>query len=198
MMYGFAGASTSPATGMINTRPEVAMPDDQAIDKASFLADFGGIFEHSPWVAEQAWDQGVRSSSAEQLHAAFSAVIRGADRDRQLALLRAHPQLASAIADPEELTAESRGEQLGAGLDQCSAAEFEEFSRLNSTYSDTFGFPFIIAVKGLSRAQILESFRVRILNTPEEEFAAALEQVIRIGKFRLQDTAATKEMGHDL
>ena len=165
------------------------------MDKASFLARFGGIFEHSPWIAAQVWEQGLHSGELQELHAAFSKVIRNADREDQLALLRAHPQLASAIASGEELTAESRGEQRGAGLNQCSAAEFEEFEYLNSTYTDKFGFPFIIAVKGLGREQILKSFRARLANTPEEEFTEALEQVIRIGKFRLRD--ATSNTGSD-
>jgi len=126
-----------------------------------------------------------------ELHMAFSEVIRSANLEQQLALLRAHPQLASAIASGEELTAESRDEQRGVGLDQCNVAEFNEFEYLNSTYSDKFGFPFIIAVKGLGREQILECFRTRLANAPEEEFTEALEQVIRIGKFRLQDGAET-------
>ena len=167
------------------------------MDKASFLARYGGIFEHSPWIAVQVWEQGLDSGGLQELHAAFSEVIRSANREQQLALLRAHPQLASAIASGEELTAESRGEQRGAGLDQCTTAEFKEFEYLNSTYSDRFGFPFIIAVKGLGRAQILESFRARLANTAEDEFAEALEQVIRIGKFRLQESAQKQEAIHD-
>jgi 2-oxo-4-hydroxy-4-carboxy-5-ureidoimidazoline decarboxylase len=157
------------------------------MDKAPFLALYDGIFEHSPWIATQVWEQGLHSGELQELHAAFSEVIRNADREDQLALLLAHPQLASAIASGEELTAESRGEQRGAGLDQCSAAEFKEFEHLNSTYSDRFGFPFIIAVIGLGREQILESFRARLSNAAEDEFQEALEQVIRIGKFRLQE-----------
>ena len=161
------------------------------MDKATFLARFGSVFEHSPWIAARVWEQGRSSGNVHELHMAFSEVILSADRERQLALLRAHPQLASAIASGEELTAESRDEQCGAGLDQCNVAEFNEFEYLNSTYSDKFGFPFIIAVKGLGREQILESFRARLANTPAEEFTEALEQVIRIGKFRLQDGAET-------
>ena len=165
------------------------------MDKASFLARYGRIIEHSPWIAAQVWDLGLPSDELQELHAAFSKVIRNAERGQQLALLRAHPQLASAIASGEELTVESRGEQRGAGLDQCSAAEFKEFGLLNSAYSDKFGFPFIIAVKGLGREQILESFRVRLANAPEDEFNEALEQVIRIGKFRLQDS--TEKTGNE-
>jgi OHCU decarboxylase len=165
------------------------------VDKTSYLARYGGIFEHSPWIAEQVWDLDLHTGGVQELHEAFANVIRTADREQQLALLRAHPQLASAIASGEEITAESRGEQRGAGLDQCSAIEFEEFEYLNSTYSDKFGFPFIIAVKGLGREQILESFRARLTNTPEKEFTEALEQVIRIGNFRLRD--ATAKTGSD-
>jgi len=165
------------------------------MDKVPFLALYGSIFEHSAWIATQVWEQGLHSGEMRELHAAFSKVIRNADREDQLALLRAHPPLASAIASGEELTSESRGEQRGAGLDQCSAAEFEEFECLNSTYSDRFGFPFIIAVKGLGREQIIESFRTRLTNAPEDEFTEALEQVIRIGKFRLQEL--TEKTGHE-
>jgi len=165
------------------------------MDKASFMVIYGRIFEHSPWIAEQVWDKGSHSDSARELNAAFSDVIRSANRNQQLALLRAHPQLASAIVSGEELTDESRVEQRGAGLDQCSAAEFEEFEYLNSTYSDKFGFPFIIAVKGLGREQILEIFRTRLTNSPEEEFKQALEQVVRIGTFRLQESVENTGSG---
>lgn len=162
------------------------------VDKASFLDRYGGIFEHSPWIAAQVWNLGLHTGGLQELHAAFADVVRSANHGQKLALLRAHPYLASAIASGEELTAESRGEQRGAGLDQCSEAEFKEFQHLNSTYSDKFGFPFIIAVKGLGREQILESFRARLANSSEQEFTEALEQVILIGKFRLQESMDKK------
>jgi OHCU decarboxylase len=172
------------------------MPRAQLTDKASFMALYGGIFEHSPWIAGQVWEQGLHGGGVQELHAAFSDVIRGAGREQQLVLLRAHPQLACAIASGVHITAQSRAEQFGAGLDQCSTQEYEEFEQLNSAYSDKFGFPFIISVKRLSRGQILKSFRARLMNTAEEEFHEALEQVIRIGRFRLQDIAAKQEAGH--
>ena len=167
------------------------------MNRASFMAIYGGVFEHSPWIAGQVWDQGLHRGGLRELQAAFSAVIRGAGRQQQMALLRAHPQLACGISSREELTAESRGEQRGAGLDQCSAAEFEEFAQLNSTYSDKFGFPFIMAVRGFSRDRILDSFRARLGNTAAEEFREALEQVTRIGEFRLQDIVKKQEKIHD-
>ena len=161
------------------------------------MTDYGRIFEHSPWIAAQAWARGMPCATLNELHNSFSEVIRSADYNRQLELLRSHPALACAINGSEELTPESRSEQRDAGLDQCSAAEFEEFKHLNSTYSEKFGFPFIIAVKGLDREQILETFRNRLANAPEEEFSEALEQVIRIGGFRLQDLAAGQEAVSD-
>lgn len=167
------------------------------MDKAAFLAAYGGIFEHSPWVAERAWDAGTTGGSAGELHAEFAKQVLQADRQEQLALLRAHPDLACAVAAGDELTAESRSEQGGAGLDQCSPAEFEEFSLLNRTYMNSFGFPFIIAVRGLDRGQILEEFRSRIGNSIEEEFSEALQQVIRIGRFRLHQLEQPGEAVHD-
>ena len=164
-----------------------------AVDKASFIAEYGSIFEHSPWIAGQVWESGMHNAGTQELLIAFSNVIRAASREQQLALLRGHPQLASGITGQEELTVESHKEQLGAGLDRCNVAEFEEFNSLNSAYQNKFGFPFIIAIKGLSRGQILESFRARLANNPDEEFREALEQVIRIGGFRLQ--AADAETG---
>jgi len=178
-------------------RLETAVSEAPVTDRAGFIAAYGRVFEHSPWIAGRVWDRGVRGGAVRDLGAAFSDVIRSADRERQLALLRAHPQLACGIASGEELTAESRGEQRAAGLDQCSVAEFEEFASLNSAYADKFGFPFIIAVKGLGRSEILESFRKRLSNSAEEEFAKALGQVIRIGNFRLQDIAARQESDRD-
>jgi OHCU decarboxylase len=177
--------------------PEMAVTESPSMDRAGFIDRYGGIFEHSPWVAGQVWDSGVPIGSMSDMTAAFASVIRGADRDRQLALLCAHPQLACGIASGEELTAESRGEQRAAGLDQCSTAEYDEFAFLNKAYTDKFGFPFIIAVKGLGRVEILESFRKRLDNRVEEEFSEALEQVIQIGNFRLQDIAATQGLNGD-
>ena len=182
---------------MINTHPVMQMPNPPTMDKAAYMVVYRGIFEHSPWIVEQVWEQGLHNGSVRELQAAFSDVIRNADRQRQLALLRAHPQLACAIASGEELTEESRSEQRGAGLDQCSAREFELFRQFNSTYLDKFGFPFIIAVKGLGRCQILEFFRTRLTNSPEDEFREALEQVIRIGTLRLRHVDAKQEAIHD-
>ena len=159
-----------------------------AMAKSEFVAAFGPVFEHSPWIAARAWDGGLdrRHDSLPGLHRAFGEVIRSAERDEQLSLLRAHPELAAKAADAEDLTAHSRGEQRGAGLDRCRPDEFAEFQRLNEAYREKFGFPFIVAVKGLDRQQILDRFRSRLQKAPEAEFEEALEQVIRIGYFRLE------------
>ncbi|WP_449228142.1 2-oxo-4-hydroxy-4-carboxy-5-ureidoimidazoline decarboxylase [Azospirillum argentinense] len=157
------------------------------MDRASFVARFGGVFEHSPWVAEGAWDAGNLPDDTDGLHAAMVAVLRAADHDRKLALLNAHPDLAGRLALRGELTADSTAEQASAGLDRCTPEEFARFTDLNDAYKARFGFPFILAVKGRSRADILEAFETRLSNGPEEEFATALAQVERITWLRLKD-----------
>jgi len=157
------------------------------MDRAAFLARFGGVFEHSPWVAEGAWDAGSIPDTAEGLHAAMVAVLRAAPREKQLALLNAHPDLAGKLAVSGDLTADSTLEQASAGLDRCSPEEFARFTELNDAYKAHFGFPFIMAVKGRSRTEILEAFERRVHNTPDEEFATALAQVERITWLRLKD-----------
>ena len=158
------------------------------LGRTDFLAAFGQVFEHSPWIAGRTWDSGLdrRHDSPQGLHQAFRNVILAASRDEQMSLLRAHPELAAAEAQAEDLTAHSRNEQRGAALDRCRPDEFAEFQRLNEAYRQKFGFPFIVAVKGLDRRQILDRFRSRLQNTPETEFKEAVAQVIRIGYFRLE------------
>ncbi len=159
------------------------------LDREAFVATFGGVYEHSPWIAEAAWDAGLTPAhdDARSLHAVLSAIVDAAGREAQLALLRAHPDLAGKLAVRGELTAESTGEQASAGLDQCTPDEFEAFQSLNERYKENFGFPYILAVKGRNRAEILENFQSRIDNAPEVEFAEALAQVHRIAELRLND-----------
>lgn len=157
------------------------------MDRAAFVARFGGVFEHSPWIAEAAWDAGRLPDTAEGVHAAMLAVLRAAPPGRQLDLINAHPDLAGRLAMGGGLTADSTAEQASAGLDRCTPGEYMRFTALNDAYKARFGFPFIMAVKGRSRAEILAAFERRIHNTPEEEFATALEQVERIALLRLKD-----------
>ena len=157
------------------------------MDKAEFVTIFDDVFEHSPWIASAVWDSGLtrRHDTTTGLHQAFAEVIHQSGREEQLALLRAHPELAVGVVSDYQLTESSQREQRGAGLDRCSPEEFSEFQRLNTSYREKFAFPFIMAVKGFNRHDILESFRSRLDNPRDEEFQAAVEQVIRIGRFRI-------------
>jgi len=156
------------------------------MDEAAFVAAFGDIAEHSPWVAAEAAKARPfidRRAMAE----AFIDAVFDADAPRQLGLLRAHPDLAGRAAIAGELAPESRREQAGAGLDQLTGEEFARFTDHNRRYRDGFGFPFILAVKGATKHDVLNSFAERIDNEPEAEFATAIRQVARIISFRLED-----------
>jgi OHCU decarboxylase len=159
------------------------------MSREAFVAAFGGIFEHSPWVAEGAWDAGLngKADQAADLHARMCAVLRAANHDRQLGVLNAHPDLAGRLAVAGQLTAESTAEQASAGLDKCSLQEFERLQTLNEAYKAKFGFPFIMAVKGRTRAEITRAFEERVNNDAETEFPTALRQVEQIALLRLND-----------
>ncbi|MDR6289426.1 OHCU decarboxylase [Inquilinus ginsengisoli] len=167
----------------------MSLPHPSTMDRDLFTIRFGGVFEHSPWIAEAAWEAGLGhgQDTAEGLHAALCTVFRAADRDRQLAVLRAHPDLAGRLAVAGELTASSSAEQAGAGLDRCTPQEFARFQDLNTRYVARFGFPFIMAVKGRGRAEILDAFGRRIDNPTDTEFATALAEVEKIALLRLKD-----------
>ncbi|NNE04447.1 MAG: 2-oxo-4-hydroxy-4-carboxy-5-ureidoimidazoline decarboxylase [Xanthomonadales bacterium] len=153
-------------------------------DREQFMAHFGQVFESSPWFAESVYERhGGKIVSAFELAAQFEAALRRAGPEEQLNLLRAHPELACAVR--EDLTGESRREQAAAGLDACSKAEFKQFEELNRMYRDRFGFPFIIAVAGLDRHQILSAFQSRINNEHEQEFQTALDEVCKIASVRI-------------
>ncbi len=162
---------------------------------AASLADFvrmlDGIYEHSPWVAEAAWPARPFRSLA-GLKRALAAAVREAGRDRQLALICAHPELAGKAMVARTLTAESTGEQGRAGLTDCTPAEFARIQALNADYNARFGFPFILAVRGprgegLTRSQIIDTFARRLDNHPDFEFAEALRNIHRIAELRLND-----------
>lgn len=165
------------------------------LQRDAFVARYGGVYEHSPWIAEAAHEAGLssRADSAEGLAAEMARQVEAAAHEKQLALLRAHPDLAGRLAQRGELTAASTGEQAGAGLDACSPEEFERFQTLNTRYVARFGFPFILAVKGYQRAEILEIFERRVDNDPETEFRTALDQVHRIALLRLTALAESEE-----
>ncbi len=153
------------------------------LTRDAFVARFGPVYEASPWVAEAVWPAVERGELDEQaaLARAMREAVDGAPRDRKLELIRAHPQLAVAGRMAEASILEQRG----AGLDQCSPEELAAFQDLNAGYLARFGHPFVIAVKGLSRGEILAAFATRLKNDAEAEFATAIAQIHRIAGFRL-------------
>jgi 2-oxo-4-hydroxy-4-carboxy-5-ureidoimidazoline decarboxylase len=154
------------------------------MDRDAFVRALGGVFEHSPWIAAIAWERRPFVSVG-ALHDAMVDVVRDAGAASQLALLRAHPELAGRAMVRRELTADSTLEQAGAGLADCSPEEFARLQDLNARYNEKFGFPFILAVKGLDRARILREFARRLADDRDVEFTAAVAQVGRIARFRL-------------
>ena len=157
------------------------------IDRQHFVNRFGGVYEHSPFIAERALDRGLVSEplTADGVGKAFRTVFRDASEAERLGVLRAHPDLAGKLAIAGELTEESRREQAGAGLDRLSPEEHAEFTKLNSDYIEKFRFPFIIAVAGLNKDDILSAFRLRIENSAAEELETACAQVEKIAGLRL-------------
>ena len=150
-----------------------------------FLEAYGDIAEHSPWVAREA--ASFRPfASRDAMIQCFERAVHAANRDAQLVLIRAHPDLAAKA----KLTDDSTREQAGAGLNNLPVAEFARFTTLNETYKQRFGFPFIFAVKGATTRMIIESFEARENNAPDTEFAMALSQVCRIFRFRIEDRVA--------
>ena len=154
-------------------------------DEARFVELLGGVFEHSPWVAELVFDRRP-FVSRENLLRVMTAEVRKAPRFQRMALLCSHPELAGREAEANRLTSDSRREQKGAGLDQCSADELEKIRALNRAYRDKFEFPFIIAVTGLDRHAIIAAMERRLGNEPEAEFESALDEVGKIARIRLE------------
>ncbi len=157
-----------------------------ALPRAEFVAALDGIFEHSPWVAEAAWEDRP-FATVNALHDAMCQAVIDAGEGPQLDLIRAHPELAGKAAVRGELTAESTREQAGAGLDQCSAEEFGRLTELNAAYKAKFGFPYILAVRGHTRTSIIENFAARLENSRADEIETCLRQIFRIAGFRLED-----------
>jgi OHCU decarboxylase len=158
------------------------------MEKADFLSRFGGVFEHSEWVADRAYNAGKLPEplTAEAVHACMVEEFRAASEDERLHVLRAHPDLAGKLAVAGNLTDDSRKEQAGAGLDRLTETEFARFTDLNTRYQTRFGFPFIIAVKGLGKAEILHAFENRIHHNRPVEFEAACHEVEKIASLRLK------------
>ncbi|HEX2554951.1 MAG TPA: allantoinase PuuE [Microvirga sp.] len=159
-----------------------------AMSRALFVELFGDVFEHSPWIAQGAHEGGLSTAqdTAEGLHAAMVQVLAGATREQKLALIRAHPDLAGRLK-LRDLTDDSQSEQASAGLDSLTPAERDRFLALNDAYRSRFGFPFIMAVKGRSKDEILQAFETRLDHDAEQEFDTAMAEIERIALLRLKE-----------
>jgi allantoinase len=168
-------------------KPQDARPS--ALSEAAFVERFGGVFEHSDWIAGRAFasELSYAHDTAIGLHSALTSVFRTASEGERLSVLNAHPDLAGKLAQAKRLTESSKLEQASAGLDALTDSEREQFTALNAHYIETFGFPFIIAVKGRSKDEILDAFKIRIANDRQSEFNNACLHVERIALLRLQD-----------
>ena len=164
----------------------VTLADLNRVAPVDFAAAIGDTFELAPWVAEAAYAKRPFATVTD-LHGAMMGAVRAQPRERQLGFLRQHPDLAGKAARAGTITEDSKREQASVGLDALSDEEFARFHRLNDAYKAKFGFPFIIAVKGRSRAEILAAFEGRVGNDPTAEFRTALDEVHKIALLRLRD-----------
>jgi 2-oxo-4-hydroxy-4-carboxy-5-ureidoimidazoline decarboxylase len=164
----------------------ISLASLNACDRAAFVAALGHLFEHSPWVADEAFARRP-FGDAEALFSAMRAAMMGAPADRQMGLLRAHPDLAGRLAKAGALTESSTREQSAAGLDRLSKAEADEIGRLNDAYRARFGFPFIICARLNAKDAILASMRARVSNDAETELSTALGEVAKIARLRLSE-----------
>ncbi|MFQ3789180.1 2-oxo-4-hydroxy-4-carboxy-5-ureidoimidazoline decarboxylase [Halomonas sp. A29] len=170
------------------------IPRPSTLDLSEFVTRFGDIYEHSPWVAKLTWERGLQAAqdTSAGLAEAMGRTLREASPERQLEVIRAHPDLAGKAAIAGDLTDDSTREQAGAGLDQCTPEEMARFERLNAAYKEKFGFPFVMAVKGSDRHAILAAFEARLENSQQEERRTAIEQINRIARLRLDDRATNR------
>lgn len=164
-----------------------SLADLNKASRAGFVAKLGHLFEHSPWVVEETWAKRPFRDAA-HLHAELCRTMQSAPPAKQLALIRAHPDLAGRLTRQNQLTRESTKEQATAGLDRLSDAELAEFQKLNDSYKAKFGFPFIICARLNAKAAILAAMQARLPNFPTAEHAAALAEIEKIAWLRLQDT----------
>lgn len=174
---------------------EIRLPGDVTRSKAAFVDRFGAIYEHSGWVAEKVWP-GVEAAPAATfgcVAVAMARAVASAAAETKLQLLRSHPELASKAALAGDLTEASNREQNGAGLNRCSPDELARIQQLNGDYVARFGFPFIIAVTGLTRNDIIAAMAERSTNPRDMELAEALRQVDRIAQIRLAALAIARQ-----
>ena len=154
------------------------------LSKSEFIKVFANIFENARWIAEELYNQ-KPFDNFEELSSKILNIFETATKEKQLKILKDHPDLANKTKI-SSLTPDSLKEQTGAGLDQCTKEEFNEFKKLNASYRK-FGFPFILAIKGKTKAEILNNFKKRIYSDPKTEFDEAIKQVKQIASFRLNE-----------
>jgi OHCU decarboxylase len=167
----------------------IGLAEVNAMDEAAFVATFGALYEHAPRLAAAAWRARPFATRAE-LHAAFAAALGAAPPEEQLALLRAHPELAGREAAAGELTADSAREQGAAGLDRLAPGELEALQELNAAYRERFGFPLIVCVREHSKDSILAWGRARLTRAADDERETALGEVAKIARLRLREVVA--------
>ncbi len=155
------------------------------LSKPAFIDLLGGIYEHSAWVAEQTYDQRPFDSAQNLQHTMFD-IVQASNIENRLALIRNHPELAGKEADEGTLTNDSQKEQSRAGLNQCTAQELEQIRRLNKDYQQKFGFPFVVAVSGLNKHQVITAMQTRLQNDYDTEFETSINEIGKIARIRLE------------
>jgi OHCU decarboxylase len=155
-----------------------------------FVSRYGGIYEHSPWVAQETYVVATKVEDGNELADIFASCVDQAGDERKLALIRAHPDLAGKAAISGQLTEESTSEQSSAGIDQCTQEEYQQFQELNDRYKEKFGFPFVMAVRDSHRHEILAAFGSRLGNELQAEFDTAIREIHKIASLRLQELTA--------
>lgn len=163
---------------------KITVAEVNDLSQREFVKRFGPLYEHSPWVAEEAW-KARPFGSLDDLHEAMVRVVNTASEDRKIKLIRAHPDLAGRAAMAGELTLESTREQASAGLDRLTGEEYEVFTKINREYREKFGLPMVIAVREHTKESILKSAEARLHNSEEKEVAVALGEISKIARLRL-------------
>ncbi|WP_138494630.1 2-oxo-4-hydroxy-4-carboxy-5-ureidoimidazoline decarboxylase [Paenibacillus pinistramenti] len=163
----------------------ISLKELNGLSRSAFVSVLGGIFEHSPWVAEAVFEQGP-FRSVQELHGKMLAIVEQSGGERILELIRAHPDLAGRM----KVEGYSAKEQQGAGLDALTAEEYERFTQLNESYKRKFGFPFILAVTGKTKDDIAAAMKERVQHEPEAERQTALREIGRIAEIRLNQFIA--------
>jgi OHCU decarboxylase len=168
---------------------KIPIRDLNQLDQPTFVAICGGFFEHSPWIAEQAW-LARPFQSLDHLHQTMCDIVSNLSQEQQLTLIRAHPDLVGRLAREGRLTASSTAEQAAAGLTELSPIEAEAFDRYNAKYQSRFGFPFVICARQNKKEAILAAFPVRLQNDRNQEMSTALSEIYKIARLRLMDAVS--------